>query len=96
MWIVCMLLSVVLTVLNWMYAARGSRNYVWAAVGAFCFTVLTMLMEYRQILGWVNHGDWVALQDVVPSMFPILTVFAILMLCANALTLVLIAREASQ
>ena len=31
------------------------------------FVVLTFLMEYRQILDWVNKEDWSALLDVGQS-----------------------------
>ena len=48
------------------------------------FVAVTLLMQYRMVLDWVNKGDWSALADVVPSMFTILCGYVVLMLLANA------------
>lgn len=34
---------------------------------------------------WVNAEDWIALLDVVPTMFTILTGYVIIMFLANAI-----------
>lgn len=39
----------------------------------------------RRILNWVNAEDWIALLDVVPTMFTILTGYVIIMFLANAI-----------
>ena len=56
----------------------------WSSAGSLAFVALTLLMQYRMVLNWVNAEDWSALLDVVPSIFPILTGYVAIMLLANA------------
>ena len=85
MWIVCGILSVIFTILNWMLSVQNNKKAHWAALCAISFTALTVLMEYRLVLIWVNHEDWAALMDVVPSMFRFLAQYVAILIFANAL-----------
>ena len=50
-----------------------------------CAALSIIFMEYRIILNWGNAEDWIALLDVVPTMFTILTGYVIIMFLANAI-----------
>ena len=83
MWIVCGIMSVVFTVVNWFFSLKRSEKSLWAALSAITFTAITLLLEYRMVLNWVNMDDWSALMDVVPTMFGFLTGYVILIFLAN-------------
>jgi len=83
MWIICCILSIVFTGLNWKWSGKQTQKAIWASLCAISFMALTVLMEYRLVLDWVNKSDWSALMDVVPSMFKMLTGYVILLLLAN-------------
>ena len=84
MWIICGVLSLVFCILSWIMVTKKSAKTIWASVCSLSFVVLTLLMEYRIVLGWVNKEDWSALLDVVPGMYTVLTRYVIIMLLANA------------
>lgn len=83
MWMICGILSVILCIVGWIMRFRRNEKSVWVSVSSLAFVSLTLLMEYRMVAQWVNKSDWIALLDVVPSMFPILTGYVIVMLLAN-------------
>lgn len=86
MWIICGVLSVIFCVIGWIMVSKKKKNT--ACVFSACslaFISLTLLMEYRIVLDWVNTEDWTSLMDVVPSMFSILTGYVIVMFLANAI-----------
>lgn len=83
MWIICSGLSAVFCVIAWIMAIKKNNKAVWASVCSLSFTAITLLMEYRLVLNWVNNEDWSALMDVVPSMFPVLFGYVIIMILAN-------------
>lgn len=86
MWIICGILSVIFCVTGWIMLSKKKKNT--ACVFSACslaFVSLTLLMEYRMVLDWVNMEDWSALLDVVPSMFSILTGYVIIMFLVNAI-----------
>lgn len=39
------------------------------------------------VVSWVQAEDWSALLDVVPSMFPMLIVYTVILVAANGLLL---------
>ena len=84
MWIVCAALSIIFNVIGWILASKKNTT-CWVSVSSLAFVALTLLMEYRIILNWVNAEDWIALLDVVPTMFTILTGYVIIMFLANAI-----------
>jgi hypothetical protein len=88
MWIICGILSCVFTVLGWVLVVKESHKASWASFCSLSFTVLTVLMGYRQVLYWVNREDWSALMDVVPSTYKVFVGFAIVLILANIPALV--------
>lgn len=71
MWIICGILSVIFCVAGWIMVSKKKKNT--ACVFSACslaFVSLTLLMEYRMVLDWVNKEDWSALLDVVHLCFP--------------------------
>ena len=84
MWIATGIMSVVFCVAAWGMAAKKKEETNWASGCSLAFVAVTLLMQYRMVLDWVNKGDWSALADVVPSMFAILCGYVVLMLLANA------------
>ena len=87
MWIVCGMLSLVFCMLSWIMVSKKGTMALWASVCSLAFVAITLLMEYRVVLNWVNKKDWSALADVVPGMYSILTGYVVIMLLANAFTL---------
>lgn len=88
MWIICGIISVVFCVFAWIMIAKKNFKASWAAACSLVFVSLTLLMEYRMVLNWVVKEDWSALLDVVPSMFPRLTGYVIIMFLANIMPIV--------
>lgn len=85
MWIICGILSVIFCVIGWIMVAKKKKNTVCVfSACSLAFVSLTLLMEYRMVLDWVNKEDWISLLDVVPSMFSILAGYVIVMFLANA------------
>ncbi len=87
------IISVVFCVIGWIMTVRQSPRAPWAVACSLAFVSLTLLMEYKMVLNWVNKEDWSALLDVVPSMFPMLTGYVNVMIVANILTIVVKKRQ---
>lgn len=85
MWIICAVLSIIFYVIGWILVSKKKIATCWASASSLAFVTLTLLMEYKIILNWVNTKDWTALLDVVPTMFIILTGYVIIMFLANAI-----------
>ena len=83
MWLLCGAASVLFCAAGWLMDWKDSGKALWASVCSLTFVSLTLLMGYRQVVVWVNKGDWSALLDVVPSMFSILAGYLIIMFAAN-------------
>lgn len=83
MWILFGILGFAFTILNFFFTMRKNKNAQWASICALSFTSLTLIAIYRLIYNWVNHRDWAALMDVVPSIFNILTGYVLIILFAN-------------
>lgn len=83
MWFVCAGLSLVFCVIAWIMAIKKSNQAVWASGCSLSFVAITILMQYRMVMNWVNNEDWTALMDVVPSMFTVLCGYVIIMILAN-------------
>ena len=94
MWIICGTASVILCISGWILSAKKNPKAVWASVCSLGFVSITLLMEYRMVLEWVNKEDWAALLDVVPYMFYVLAGYAIIMLAANVAAMVVIRKKA--
>lgn len=87
MWIFFSIASVVFTGLHGYAAFAGKSMAKGMAFAAFGFTALTLLSEYAMVVSWVRAEDWSALLDVVPSMFPMLIVYTVILVAANGLLL---------
>lgn len=87
MWIFFSIASVVFTELHGYAAFSGKSMAKGMAFAAFTFTALTLLSEYAMVVSWVQAEDWSALLDVVPSMFPMLIVYTVILVAANGLLL---------
>lgn len=89
MWALCGAVSVLFLIIGFVLAVKKNQKAVYAAASSLAFVALTLLMEYRMILNWVNKEDWSALLDVVPSTFAILSGYVTLMLLANSVVIAL-------
>ena len=93
MWIIFGIISAVFCVIGWIMTVKHSSRAPWAAACCLAFVSLTLLMEYKMVLNWINKEDWSALLDVVPSMFSVLTGYVIVMILANIVTIVSTKRQ---
>lgn len=89
MWIISGIISVLFCGIGWITVIKKSRNAALASACSLSFTAITLLMEYKTVLDWVNREDWSALLDVVPFMFKVMVVYVIVMIAANAVTFVI-------
>lgn len=85
MWLFCMGLSVVLTMVAFVLVLRKRDKAVWASVSSLVFVIVSLLLEYKMVLDWVNKSDWAAMLDVVPTMFAVLCVYAVVIVFINVL-----------
>lgn len=83
MWILCGILSLIFCIIGWIMVFKKKIVSQWASVGSIAFVAITLLMEYRMVLQWINKEDWSALMDVVPTMSWLLTGYVIVLLLAN-------------
>lgn len=88
MWIVCGVISVIFCVMAWIMTMNKNKNAVFASMFSLLFVAITLLMEYKMVVSWVNKEDWSAILDVVPSVFPVLCGYVILLLLANGVVIV--------
>ena len=88
MWIVCGVISVIFCVMAWIMTMNKNKNAVFASMFSLSFVAITLLMEYKMVVNWVDKEDWSAMLDVVPSMFPVLCGYVILLLLANGVVIV--------
>lgn len=93
MWMVCGILSVVFCVTGFAVMSKKKTMAYWTPGCSLAFVSLTLLMEYKQVLNWVNKEDWSALLDVVPFMFLPLSIYVVIMLLANALLISCIKKK---
>lgn len=83
--LLCFAISIVFCIVAWIMNMKKNKLANWASVCSLSFVAITLLMEYRAVLEWVNKEDWSALMDVVPSTFPMLCGYVILMLLSNSI-----------
>lgn len=93
MWLICGVLSVAFCVIGWLMVSKQKKIAFWASVCSLAFVSLTLLMEYRAVLQWVEKEDWSAMMDVVPPMFSLLIIYVILLLVVNIVLLGLIKKK---
>lgn len=83
--LLCFVVSIALCIIAWIMTIRKNKMSHWASVCSLSFVAITLLMEYRAVLEWIQKEDWTALLDVVPSTFPMLCGYVILMIFANSI-----------
>lgn len=83
----CFVVSIVFCIVSWIMTIKKNKKAHWASLCSLSFVAITLLMEYRAVLEWINKEDWGALMDVVPSTFPMLSGYVILMILANGVFL---------
>lgn len=88
MWIVCGIISVVFCVIAWIMTMNKNKKANLASMCSLSFVAVTLLVEYGMVVNWVNKEDWSAMLDVVPSMFPVLCGYVVLLFGANIPVLV--------
>lgn len=93
MWIVFGVLSVIFTILNWVFALRKSDKSYLMALCAISSAALAVLMEYSLVVDWVNRSDWAALLDVVPYIYAPIVIYVAVMIIANIIAPVLQKRR---
>ena len=93
MWIICGALSLIFCVIGFIMVKKDNRIAYWASASSLAFVSLTLLMEYKMVVDWVNREDWSALLDVAPHMFSLLTGYVVIMLLLNAVVIGLTKRE---
>lgn len=85
MWLLCMGLSVVLTIVAFVLVLKKRDKAIWASVSSLVFVIASLLFEYKMVLDWVNKNDWTAMLDVVPTMFAVLCIYAVVIVFINVL-----------
>ena len=88
MWIICGMISVFFCVMSWIMTIQKKGKANWASICSLSFVAITILMQYKMVLKWVNKGDWSAMLDVVPTMFLILCGYVSILLLANIAAIV--------
>ena len=61
--IICGILSVLFCILAWVLLLRKKSSAAWASECSLVFVSLTLLMEYKLVVDWVNKGEWMGLVD---------------------------------
>lgn len=89
MWLIFGALSVISAFVGFVMIIRKNENYYFANSISLALVSLEMLYKYLLVCNWVNHGDYSALEDVVPYTYQNATVYVWLMVIANAVMLIL-------
>lgn len=87
MWLVFSTLSIIFYMVAWILFTKRNVLVYWASTSSLICVTLALVFEYKMVLDWVNLEDWAALLDVIPSVFPILTSYVLIMFLANAILL---------
>ena len=89
MWMICGILSVLFCIFGWIMLVKEKSKAWLASTASLAFVMLTLLMQYKVVVDWVNQSDWAALQDTVSSMFVILIIYTVIMFLANLFLMIL-------
>lgn len=87
MWMVFGVLAVITAVLNLVYYFKGKNGNVFR-FASLSFTALTVCDLYAQVNAWVVANDWVAIEDVVPTMSAMLWRLVIISIIINGISLI--------
>ena len=83
MWLLCMGLSIVLTIVAFVLILKKQDKAMWASVSSLVLVIVSLLLEYKIVLDCVNKSDWSAMLDVVPTMFFLLCIYVAVMIFVN-------------
>lgn len=81
-------ISILFCIISWIMTVKKNKMANWSSACSLSFVAITLLMEYRAVLEWIQKEDWTDLIDVVPSTFSMLCGYVILMLLANGALLI--------
>ena len=76
-------LSVVLTIVALVLVSKKRDKTMLASVSSLVLVIISLLLEHKMILDWINKNDWSAMLDVVPTMFFVLCVYVVVMIVVN-------------
>ncbi len=93
MWLASGIMSVIFWMIALGMSVKKNEKAVWASACSLSFVAITLLMEYRLILKWVNKNDWSALMDVIPPMYGFFCRYVVIMLILNAVVIVFNSRQ---
>ena len=85
MWLLCIGLSVVLTIVSLVLVSKKRDKAMWASVSSLVLVIVSLLLEYKMVVDWVNKSDWSTMLDVVPTMFFLLCIYVVVMILVNVL-----------
>ena len=85
MWLLCIGLSVVLTIVSLVLVSKKRDKAMWASVSSLVLVIVSLLLESKMVLDWVNKSDWSAMLDVVPTFFFLLCIYVVVMILVNVL-----------
>lgn len=57
MWLLCIGLSVVLTIVSLVLVSKKRDKAMWASVSSLVLVIVSLLLEYKMVLDWVNKSD---------------------------------------
>lgn len=86
MWILFSIIAIVTALLNVIWTLKGKETK-WFMFISLSFTALTLCAFYSANAQWVNHEDWSALADVVPTMSKSLWTCTIASIVINSVSL---------
>lgn len=89
MWLIFGVLSAISAFVGFVMIFRKNGKYYFANSISLALVSLEMLYKYLLICNWVNHGDYSALEDVVPYTYQNATVYVWFMVIANVAMLIL-------
>lgn len=87
------ILSVFCCLVGWLMAAKARPKASWAVAGSFACVALTLFFLFYQVSHWVSQADWTALQDVMPTVFPLLVGYIIVLFLGNLGTMIVVKRH---
>ncbi|MBM6764984.1 hypothetical protein [Faecalicoccus pleomorphus] len=83
MWLLCTAFSLVFTIAHIGHRVSKRKGSVLLLVLSLLSVILNLLSIYIQIAEWIRYQDWLALEDVVPTMQPILFIYVLCVVLIN-------------
>lgn len=83
MWILFTAFSLVFTVAHIGHRASKGKGSALLLVLSLLFVIFNLLSICIQIAEWIRYQDWSALEDVVPTMQPILYLYVLCVVLIN-------------